>query len=106
MGIVSLDGSRDVPFPNRLFSAMVAVNFADFGENRLLVDLNNRFLWSGSYLGLSELAEDELVAFCSGISHLRKHIEGTSTFVGFDVHRIDVSLSEIEHFMRNKKAIQ
>jgi hypothetical protein len=84
MGLIILLDNSDVRFPRRLFSALAEMESTDISKSHRWRGLKLTFEGGGCMLNLSELSERDLVLFSEGIKNLKKRIEGTDEYAGFN----------------------
>lgn len=101
MGIIALSEDIDVPFPRRLFTALVDFEVKRGSDRALWENLKNQFEGGGCFLDLTELDAPEFVGFKKGVEALSDHVSELDTFMGFEVLRIQNSLKSIKTHLNN-----
>lgn len=81
MGLITLSGDTDVPFPRRLFAALVHRKTDMNRAHQLWEELHLKYLGGGCYLDIDDFSEEELVAFRTAIADLRQHVIGLEFYV-------------------------
>ena len=101
MGIIALSEELDVPFPRRLFSALVKYQIEHGAEKQTWQSLKKKFEGGGCFLDIEELDDTELIAFKNGIQALGKHMEGMNTFADFEVDFLNKSFRTLQNHLNN-----
>ncbi|MDX8355260.1 hypothetical protein [Cognatiyoonia sp. IB215182] len=101
MGLLVLSGERDVAFPRRLFAALVNHEIYEGRNTEHWHSIKCRFEGGGAFLDVSELTDEELIAFRDGVENLILEINGQSSFAGFDVKSIEESLMIVRNHFQN-----